>query len=88
MQTDDRPLDHYVGAAESRCRCCQRQYRQSTGCPAAGGEAGADLVACSELVVSGYPPEDLVMKPFFLDKVTDAVTAFAAEPAMADQQSC
>jgi NAD+ synthase len=42
---------------------------------------GADLVVCSELVVSGYPPEDLVLKPFFLKKVEDAVQAFAEETA-------
>ena len=41
----------------------------------------ADLVVCSELVVSGYPPEDLVLKPFFLDKVEVAVNAFAQETA-------
>jgi len=41
----------------------------------------ADLVVCSELVVSGYPPEDLVLKPFFLDKVEAAVNEFAAETA-------
>ncbi|MEZ5832324.1 MAG: hypothetical protein R3D05_14205 [Dongiaceae bacterium] len=26
---------------------------------------GADLVLCGELVLSGYPPEDLVLKPAF-----------------------
>ena len=41
----------------------------------------ADLIVCSELVVSGYPPEDLVLKPFFLDKVEAAVNEFAAETA-------
>ena len=41
----------------------------------------ADLILCSELVVSGYPPEDLVLKPFFLDKVEAAVNEFAAETA-------
>ena len=41
----------------------------------------ADLILCSELVVSGYPPEDLVLKPFFLDKVEAAVNKFAAETA-------
>lgn len=40
---------------------------------------GADLVVFPELVVSGYPPEDLVLKPFFLDQVEAAVTAFAAQ---------
>ncbi|HYH36863.1 MAG TPA: NAD+ synthase [Azospirillum sp.] len=40
---------------------------------------GADLVVFTELVVCGYPPEDLVLKPFFLDTVERAVTEFAAE---------
>ena len=30
-------------------------------------EKGADLVVCSELCVSGYPPEDLVLKNAFLE---------------------
>ena len=42
---------------------------------------GADLVVCPELVVTGYPPEDLVLKPFFLDTVEAAVRALAAETA-------
>ena len=41
----------------------------------------ADLILFSELVVSGYPPEDLVLKPFFQDKVEAAVEALAAETA-------
>lgn len=41
----------------------------------------ADLVVCSELVVSGYPPEDLVLKPFFLEKVEEGVKALAEETA-------
>ncbi|MFC7331884.1 NAD+ synthase [Rhodocista pekingensis] len=40
---------------------------------------GADLVVLSELVVSGYPPEDLVLKPFFLDAVQEAVEELAAD---------
>lgn len=43
--------------------------------------AGADLVLASELAVSGYPPEDLVLKPFFLDAVEEGVEALAAETA-------
>lgn len=38
-----------------------------------------DLIVFSELVVSGYPPEDLVLKPFFQDKVEAAVTRLAEE---------
>lgn len=40
---------------------------------------GADLVVFSELVVSGYPPEDLVLKKSFLDTVHEAVEALALE---------
>ena len=29
-------------------------------------EAGADLVAFPELVLTGYPPEDLLLKPSFI----------------------
>lgn len=39
----------------------------------------ADLIVFSELVVSGYPPEDLVLKPFFQDKVEAAVKELAEE---------
>ena len=46
---------------------------------AKGASAGCDLVVCPELVVSGYPPEDLVLKPIFLDAVRDAVMRLAAE---------
>lgn len=38
---------------------------------------GADLVVPGELVLSGYPPEDLVLKPAFLDALADAVDAIA-----------
>jgi len=37
------------------------------------GAAGADLVVTTELALSGYPPEDLVLKPFFLDEIMAAV---------------
>ena len=42
-------------------------------------DAGADLVLFSEMVMVGYPAEDLVLKPFFQDKVAAAVNALAAE---------
>jgi NAD+ synthase len=41
----------------------------------------ADLVVASELVVSGYPPEDLVLKPAFQDAIESAVHALAKETA-------
>lgn len=39
---------------------------------------GADLVVFPELCVSGYPPEDLVYRPAFLDAVEKGVQALAA----------
>ena len=42
---------------------------------------GADLVVFSELVVSGYPPEDLIYRASFLDAVAVAVKDLAASTA-------
>ena len=43
------------------------------------GAQGADLMVSTELAVSGYPPEDLVLKPEFQNRVFEAVTALAAK---------
>ncbi len=43
------------------------------------GNLGADLVIGGELALSGYPPEDLVLKPAFLDDVALRVAKLAAE---------
>ena len=43
--------------------------------------AGADLVLFTELVLSGYPPEDLVLKPFFVQRLVDAVEDLARDTA-------
>jgi NAD+ synthase len=43
--------------------------------------AGADLVVATELVVTGYPPEDLVLKRVFQDDVEAVVHALAADTA-------
>jgi NAD+ synthase len=42
---------------------------------------GADLVVYPELAISGYPPEDLVLKPAFQDAVSKTIDALAAETA-------
>jgi NAD+ synthase len=42
---------------------------------------GADLVLYTELVVCGYPPEDLVLKPRLQDDCMAAVQALAADTA-------
>ncbi len=46
---------------------------------AAAAARGADLVVFGELSVSGYPPEDLVLKPSFQAACRAAVEALAAE---------
>ncbi|MFA9445817.1 NAD+ synthase [Egicoccus sp. AB-alg6-2] len=40
-------------------------------------EAGADLVVFTELTTTGYPPEDLLLKPEFVRANLDAVTHLA-----------
>ncbi|MEM9278505.1 MAG: NAD+ synthase, partial [Pseudomonadota bacterium] len=39
----------------------------------------ADLILYTELFVSGYPPEDLVLKPAFVNACTSAVEEFASD---------
>ncbi len=48
---------------------------------AAAAKAGADLVIGTELCVSGYPPEDLVLKDAFLRAARAGVEALAADTA-------
>lgn len=45
----------------------------------AGGKA--DLILFPEMIVCGYPPEDLVLKPFFLDSVENHVHKLVDESA-------
>ncbi|MFM7553420.1 MAG: NAD+ synthase [Actinomycetota bacterium] len=45
-------------------------------------ELGADLVVAPELVVSGYPPEDLVLRPSFVRACEAAVARLAGEVAV------
>ena len=44
-------------------------------------EGGADLLVLTELFLSGYPPEDLVLKPSFQSACREAAEALAAETA-------
>ncbi len=41
-------------------------------------DAGADLVVLPELAITGYPPEDLLLKTHFLDEAEAAVETVAA----------
>ncbi len=44
-------------------------------------EAGAELIAFPELAVTGYPPEDLVLRPAFVDDNLEALQDLAAATA-------
>jgi NAD+ synthase (glutamine-hydrolysing) len=44
-----------------------------------GGRAGADLVLVPELAVTGYPPEDLLLRPGFLRAAAESLRAIARE---------
>jgi NAD+ synthase len=46
---------------------------------AQAAQAGADVVAFSELFIAGYPPEDLVLKPAFQSACRVAVETLARE---------
>jgi NAD+ synthase len=43
--------------------------------------AGADLLVTPEFSIAGYPPEDLVLKPAFVEACTARIEALAAETA-------
>ncbi|MBO0346108.1 NAD+ synthase [Roseibium sp. CAU 1637] len=44
---------------------------------AEAAEQGADLVLYSELVIAGYPPEDLILKRAFIERCMEEVQALA-----------
>ncbi|MEQ8603422.1 MAG: NAD+ synthase [Marivibrio sp.] len=48
---------------------------------AEAAQEGAELIVFPELFLSGYQPEDLVLKPFFHAKLEEAIEALAAETA-------
>ncbi|HOK54401.1 MAG TPA: NAD+ synthase [Armatimonadota bacterium] len=43
-----------------------------------GRNAGADIIAFTELAITGYPPEDLLLKPSFLEKNLQALDKIIA----------
>jgi NAD+ synthase len=48
---------------------------------AEAAKAGADLVCFTELFITGYPPEDLILKPAFVRAARRAIEELAAETA-------
>jgi NAD+ synthase len=63
-------LDPIVGDIAGNLAKLMRALKEAAG-------QGADLVVASELFVSGYPPEDLVLKPAFVASCQGAVQEFA-----------
>ena len=61
-----------VGDIEANTALITKMFRK-------GNALGADLIVTGELSVSGYPPEDLVLKSYFLDQVEIAVNKLAEE---------
>ena len=59
-----------VGDVDGNIRLVEKYARDAA-------RQGADLVVMSELLVSGYPPEDLVLKEAFQNRIEKAVTALA-----------
>ena len=67
-------IDPTVGAIAANAGRIRAARAEAAG-------AGADLVIFGELVICGYPPEDLVLKPTFQRAVEASVRELAAETA-------
>lgn len=65
-------LNATVGAIDENCNQIMETYNDAI-------RLSADLVLTPELSVVGYPPEDLVLKPFFIRKVEDAIERLKQE---------
>ena len=88
VDSDDRAL--YTRAMSDNIRIAIAQINTSVGAINANIDkigaarrkaalADTDLVVFGELTISGYPPEDLVLKPAFQQAVEDAVAELAQE---------
>lgn len=67
-------VDTRVGDLSGNARVVLAQARAAL-------DAGADLLAMPELVLTGYPVEDLALRPAFVRACSEAVLALAAELA-------
>jgi len=67
-------INPHVGDIDGNARLLREKRAEAAS-------AGADLVVFPELVITGYPPEDLVLKPAFQADAEAAVQALAAETA-------
>jgi len=67
-------LNPTVGDIKNNLEKARQARRDAAG-------QGADIVLLTELFISGYPPEDLVLKPAFLKACRAAVDELAADTA-------
>src|SRR3954451_16451606 len=65
-------IDPTVGDVEGNVRLISESIERAR-------DGGAGLVLLPELCVSGYPPEDLVLRPDFLDAVRQGLDAIATD---------
>ncbi len=63
-------LNTTIGALHSNAELIRRAYDE-------GVRAGADVVLVPELAVTGYPPRDLLDRPYFLDAAQQMKNALA-----------
>lgn len=63
-------LNPIVGDVAGNLEMARRARREA---------AAADLLVLTELFISGYPPEDLVLRPAFVDACRDAISRLAAD---------
>ncbi len=64
-------LNTTVGALEANAELIRRVYDD-------GVRAGADVVLVPELAVTGYPPRDLLDRPYFIERTVELKDALAA----------
>ena len=64
-------FDFPVGAVSANAAKVRQLMTQAA-------DAGADVLVCPELTLSGYPPEDLLWRPSFLIACDSELAALAA----------
>lgn len=65
-------LNATVGDIDHNARLIREAYQK-------GVELGVDLVVCPELMLTGYPPRDLLLKPRFIDENLAALESLSRE---------
>ncbi len=67
-------LNPSVGDVSGNAKAAKKAWQQ-------GVEGGADLVALPEMFIAGYNPQDLIMKPAFIDACQRAIEELARDCA-------